>query len=170
MTGEHFSPDVQELLRLFQRHRVRYLIVGGEAVILHGYPRLTGDIDIFYDATPANAARLYLALEEFWGGAVPALDDARDLLEPGIIVQFGRPPNRIDLLGRLGSVSFERAWRRRVSEMLRTASRRRFQIFFIHVKDLIQSKRDAGRHKDLDDVEHLTALLTRARPRKRSPR
>jgi predicted nucleotidyltransferase len=167
LTGEHFSADVQELLRLLQRHRVRYLIVGGEAVILHGYPRLTGDIDIFYDCTPANAARLYRALEEFWGGAVPAVDDAGDLLEPGIIVQFGRPPNRIDLLGRLGSVSFERAWRRRVAETLRTTSGRRCRVFFIGIQDLIQSKRDAGRHKDLDDVEHLTAILTRARPRKR---
>ena len=118
-------------------------------------------------AHPQTRLASYRALEEFWGGAVPAVDDARDLLEPGIIVQFGRPPNRIDLLGRLGSVSFERAWRRRVVETLRTTSGRRCRVFFIGIKDLIQSKRDAGRHKDLDDAEHLTAILTRARPRKR---
>ncbi|MBK9001625.1 MAG: hypothetical protein IPM35_38380 [Myxococcales bacterium] len=159
MTGEHLSPDVQALLLLMQAHRVRYLIVGGEAVILHGYPRLTGDVDLFYDRTPANVSRLYRALSEFWGGAVPALDDARDLLQPGVVVQFGRPPNRIDLIGDLGTVSFDRAWRRRVSETLRASSRRRCRIHFIGAQDLIQSKRDAGRHKDLDDIEHLEALV-----------
>ena len=165
MTGEHLSPDVQELLRLLQRHRVRYLIVGGEAVILHGYPRLTGDIDLFFDATVINVRRLFRALSEFWGGVVPALDGPADLLEPGLVVQFGRPPNRVDLLSDLGPVRFDRAWRRRVSETLRVGSRR-IRIHFIGASDLIRSKRNAARHKDLDDVEHLVALQRRGRSRR----
>ena len=166
MTGEHLSADVQELLQLLQRHRVRYLIVGGEAVIFHGYPRLTGDVDLFYERTPANVKRLFLALQEFWGGEVPALESAAELLPPGVVVQFGRPPNRIDLLGQLGTVSFARAWTRRSSESLTTASGKRCRIHLIGARDLIQSKRDAGRHKDLDDVEHLEALST-TRPRRK---
>ena len=128
MTGEHLSADVQELLQLLQRHRVRYLIVGGEAVIFHGYPRLTGDVDLFYERTPANVKRLFLALQEFWGGEVPALESADELLPPGVVVQFGRPPNRIDLLGQLGTVSFARAWTRRSSETLSYPPDRRSRL------------------------------------------
>ncbi|MCC6902753.1 MAG: hypothetical protein IT377_27520 [Polyangiaceae bacterium] len=168
MTGEHLSEDVQELLRLLHRHRVRYLIVGGEAVIFHGYPRLTGDIDLFYDRTPSNVTRLYRALSEFWGGAVPALDGPDDLMHPSVVVQFGRPPNRIDLLGDLGTVTFARAWSRRVSEPLRSSTKARCRVHLIGVRDLIRAKRDAGRHKDLDDVEHLEAL-SKKRPRRPAP-
>lgn len=160
MTGEHFAPDVRELIVLLARHRVRYLLVGGEAVIHHGYPRLTGDIDLFYERTPANVRRLYEALREFWEGDVPAVADVEELLEPDLVLQFGRPPNRIDLLSALGTVDFEGAWRRRVVEKLRLRSRS-VPLPIISLRDLIQSKRDAGRHKDLDDIEHLSALVAR---------
>jgi hypothetical protein len=157
VTGKHLSPDFQAFIRLLHEHDVRYVVVGGEAVIHHGYPRLTGDIDFFYDRTPANCRRLFAALQEFWAGPVPAVDQAEDLCEPGVVVQFGRPPNRIDLINRLGTVSFGRAWRRRVVESMRAPSGTT-PLYIIGLTDLVQSKRDAGRHKDLDDVEHLTAL------------
>jgi predicted nucleotidyltransferase len=165
VTGEHLAPDVRELLRLLHVHGVRYLLVGGEAVIHHGYPRLTGDIDLFYDASPVNARRLYAALEEFWNGPVPAVSAAEDLLEPDVVVQFGRPPNRVDLLSSLGSVAFATAWRRRVKETLRIR-RRAIPLPVIGLEDLLRSKRDAGRHKDLDDVERLQEIARR-RPKKR---
>jgi hypothetical protein len=169
VTGEHLSPDIQELVRLLHAHRVRYLLVGGEAVIHHGYPRLTGDVDFFYDRSAANVRRLYAALEEFWGGTVPAVGAPRELAEPDLVVQFGRPPNRVDLISTLGTVEFRRAWRRRVRERLRTPHGD-VALHVIGLADLLQSKRDAGRHKDLDDVEQLTALprgggsARRARP------
>ena len=165
MTGEHLAPDVRQLLRLLHAHRVRYLLVGGEAVIHHGYPRLTSDVDLFFDATPTNAGRLYAALAEFWAGPVPAVGGAEDLLEPDVVVQFGRPPNRVDLLGALGSVSFAAAWRRRIKVTLRGKGWHG-PVPVIGFEDLIQSKRDAGRHKDLDDVEHLEAIARRS-PRRR---
>jgi hypothetical protein len=56
MRGDHFSPDVQELIGLLAKHDVRFLLVGGEAVIYHGYPRLTGDVDFWYEQTPDGAA------------------------------------------------------------------------------------------------------------------
>lgn len=167
MTGEHLSEDLQALLALLARHRVRYLVVGGEAVIHHGYARLTGDIDLFYDQNPTNARRLFAALQEFWGGPVPAIDSDEDLLAPGVVIQFGRPPNRLDLISDLGSVEFTSAWRRRVDETLRTAAGARVPVRFIGLADLLQSKRDAGRHKDLDDVEHLEAIHGRSRKRRR---
>lgn len=167
MTGEHLAPDIRELLRLFARHRVRYLLVGGEAVIHHGYARLTGDIDLFYERTEPNARRLFAALSEFWAGEVPALAGAADLLEPDVIVQFGRPPNRIDLISALGPVNFTKAWRRRVVERIHVRPRA-IPLPIISLEDLLESKRAAGRHKDLDDIEHLEAVAKRAKsPRRR---
>lgn len=164
MTGEHFAADIRELIRLFHLHRVRYLLVGGEAVIHHGYPRLTGDVDFFYEATPTNVRRLHAALSEFWGGAVPAVASAAELLEPDVVVQFGRPPNRVDLINRLGTVRFAKAYARRERETLR-ARTGDVPLPVIGLADLIRSKRDAGRHKDLDDVEHLAPRSRRARKR-----
>lgn len=166
MTGEHLSADVQELLRLLFTHGVRYLIVGGEAVIHHGYPRLTGDIDLFYDRSAGNARRLYKALGEFWGGDVPAVRDASELAEADIIVQFGVPPNRVDLLSDLVGVGFTAAWRRRVSETLTPNAADGFAIHFIALSDLLKNKRAVARHKDLDDVEQLAPLLRRSRERR----
>jgi hypothetical protein len=165
VTGEHLAADVRTFIQLLSQHRVRYLLVGGEAVIHHGYPRLTGDVDFFYQRTPANARRLYDALREFWGGDVPALSGAEDLVEPDVVIQFGRPPNRIDLISSLGTVEFERAWRRRVDERLHLRSSS-VRLPIISLRDLIQSKRDAGRHKDLDDIEHLSPLLAVRAPRR----
>lgn len=133
-------------------------------MIHHGYPRLTGDVDFFYERTPANVRRLYAALREFWDGDVPALENADELLEPDLVVQFGRPPNRIDLIGTLGTVVFAEAFRRRVTEKLHLRSGS-VALPIISLEDLIQSKRDAARHKDLDDLEHLLALK-RSRARK----
>lgn len=166
MTGEHLSADIQELLRLFHEHRVRYLIVGGEAVIHHGYARLTADVDLFYDRAPANCRRLFRALSTFWNGDVPAVQDADELAERGVIVQFGLPPNRVDLLSALVGVDFASAWRRRVTERLVPDEGDAFPVYFIGLEDLVRNKRRAGRHKDLDDVDHLSSLLRR-RPRRR---
>jgi hypothetical protein len=162
VTGEHLAADIKTFIVLLARHRVRYLLVGGEAVIHHGYPRLTGDVDFFFERTPANARRLYRALREFWAGDVPAIASAEELLDPDLIVQFGRPPNRIDLINTLGTVAFVGAWRRRVRERLRLRSRA-VPLPIISLRDLLQSKRDAGRHKDLDDIEHLSGRARRSR-------
>jgi hypothetical protein len=166
VTFEHLSPDIQQFVRLLHKHAVRYLLVGGEAVIHHGHPRLTGDVDFFYESTPINAVRLFAALREFWGGEVPAVSRAEDLLEPGVVIQFGRPPNRIDLISKLGTVSFRRAWRRRLRETLHM-KRGKVPLPTIGLDDLLQSKRDAGRHKDLEDIEVLTAVRRKTERRKR---
>jgi Fe-S oxidoreductase len=108
--ADGFSPDVREFLRLLDKHNVRYLIVGGRAVIYYGHPRMTGDIDIFYERTAANSRRLFKALEEFWNGDIPGISTPDELREEGMILQFGRPPNRIDLISELSAVKFLDAW------------------------------------------------------------
>jgi len=65
MNRSHFTRDVQDLLSLLFKRKVRYLIVGAEAVIFHGFARLTGDIDIFFEPTPKNCRSLFAALREF---------------------------------------------------------------------------------------------------------
>lgn len=168
MTGEHLAADLLAFLRALGKHHVRYLLVGGEAVIHHGYPRLTGDIDLFYDRSASNAERLYDALADFWGGDVPVVASANELLEPDIVIQFGRPPNRIDLIGTLGSLDFASAWRRRVVEKIRVRPRS-ISLPIISLEDLIAVKREAGRNKDLDDVEHLLAIAKKKKRTKRRP-
>lgn len=79
MKADYFSPDTQEFLRLLHKHEVKYVIVGGEAVIYYGYPRLTGDVDFFYSSDDQNADLLFEALLEFWEGDVPGLDNAKEL-------------------------------------------------------------------------------------------
>ena len=161
MRADHFSPDVQVLIDTLASHGVRFLLVGGEAVIYHGYPRLTGDVDFWYEQTADNAARLFAALREFWGGRVPGVAAEHELLEPKVVVQFGRPPHRIDLISAIDGVTFEEAWPHRVDESLERADGPRIPLPVIGLADLLKNKRASGRHRDLDDVEHLESLLPR---------
>ena len=154
MKAEHFSPDVQVFLRLLDAHDVRYLLIGEVAVIYHGYARFTGDIDFYYDRSPENAERLWSALLEFWDGSVPGIENAGELMDSDMVLQFGRPPNRIDLISDLPAVPFDVAWGQRIVETIRFSGDS-VPVSIISLSDLIRSKRDAGRPKDLDDLQHL---------------
>jgi len=154
MTSQHFSPDVQEFLQLLARFQVQYLIVGGEAVIYHGYARLTGDIDFFYHATPDNVQNLYEALKLFWGGQVPAVQNHAELLQPGLVLQYGRPPNRIDLINAIAGVSFSDAWQSKIREEIQVAGKA-VPVYYIGLDALIKNKEAAGRDKDRDDLRFL---------------
>jgi hypothetical protein len=152
--AEQFSRDAQDFLRLLAKHEVRYLLIGGIAVIYHGYLRLTGDVDVFYDCSRENAQRLWHALLEFWGGSVPAVSEPIELEDPNVVIQFGRPPNRIDLIGGLPAVPFAEAWARRVCEEIEVQGVR-VPVWVLALADLRRSKMQAGRKKDLDDLDHL---------------
>jgi hypothetical protein len=130
------------------------ILVGGEAVTYHGYAPFTGDLDLFYDRSPDRAARTYAALAGFWGGSVPAVAGAADREDEDEDVQFGRPPNRVDLFSRLPGVPFEEAWARPVTSPSRSS------------RSTCSSgtSRSWGRPKDQDDVEHLTAQRRRRPP------
>lgn len=149
-----FSRDVLEFLRLLAEHQVRYVVIGGTAVIYHGHARLTGDVDFLYDVSPSNCARMWSALVAFWGGSVPGLDRCEELQDPEVIVQFGRPPNRIDLIASLRTVSFQDAWDHRVHESVELDGKR-VPVWLLGLEELKRSKREAGRPKDLDDLRHL---------------
>lgn len=148
------SADIVEFIRLLRRFKVRCLMVGGEAVIFHGYPRLTGDVDFFYDRTRRNAGRLFEVLEVFWNNNIPEVKRAAELLEPGVIIQFGRPPHRIDLHNQIDGVSFASAWCSRIPVELKTRAGS-VRLPYIGIGPLRRNKRASGRAKDLDDLEHL---------------
>ena len=154
MTPPYFSRDIEDFLRLLLKHGVRYVVVGGEAVIHYGYVRLTGDVDFLFDASLDNADTFFSALKEFWHGAVPGIADSRELTELGAIFQFGVPPNRIDLLNQIDGVSFEECWKNRVEVMVPSLEGE-VPVHFIGLSELIRNKTAAGRDKDLDDLRFL---------------
>jgi hypothetical protein len=160
VTKEHLSPDVLELLGLLDVHGARVVLVGGEAVTYHGYARFTGDVDLFYDRTPAGARGLWGALQSFWGGAVPLVARPEDLEEEGLVLQYGRSPNRVDLLSSLVAVTFEEAWATRVEDVVHVPEGP-VRLAILSRELLIRNKRAAGRPKDLDDAEHLEAQARR---------
>jgi len=92
------------------------MIVGGYAVALHGRPRATKDLDLWIEASPANAPRVLEALREF--GAPLAGLQAADLSRPGLGLQFGQPPLRVDVLTKIDGVAFEDAWPRAIEETI----------------------------------------------------
>jgi len=140
------NPDFVDLLRAFVAADVRFLIVGAYALALHGRPRATGDLDVWIDATPENAARVMRALASF--GAPLADVSADDFSRPGVTYQIGVAPGCIDILTELTELTFAEAWPDRM--------RRPFgeiDVDFIGRAAFIHNKRATGRAKDLGDIE-----------------
>lgn len=159
----HFSPDTRTFIELLSRHNVRYLIVGGEAVILHGHARLTGDVDFFYGRARPNAERLFAAVQEFWGGQTPGLKTSEELEHPGLVLQYGIPPNRIDLINDIDGLGFDEAWPGRVEAVL-LSDHGEIAVPYLGLDDLIKNKAASGRPKDLDDLSYLRRARTQAQP------
>ncbi|MGE0440262.1 MAG: hypothetical protein AB7S39_07195 [Gemmatimonadales bacterium] len=130
------------------------MIAGGEAVIFHGHARLTGDVDFFFDRDPRNTRRLFAALREFWGGEAPGIASAADLEQAGLVLQYGVPPNRIDLLNDIDGVSFGEAWAGRV-EAVTAGDSGDVALPYLGRTELIRNKEASGRPRDLDDLSYL---------------
>lgn len=155
-----FSDDVSEFLSCLSKYHVRYLVVGGEAVIYYGHARLTGDIDVFYEVSSENAKNLYAALSEFWSDNIPGIESENELAQKGTVFQFGVPPNRIDLISEIEGVDFQGAWEGRVEERF-DRSGKEVPVYYIGLDDLIKNKEAVGRHRDLDDLEFLKKVPRR---------
>lgn len=140
------NKDFEEFFELLNKHKVRYVVVGGYAVIFHGYPRFTGDIDIFYDAEKKNIESLLNTLKEF-GFNLPELN-AEALSKKGQVVQLGQPPNRIDLLNSITSGEFSAVWQNRMPGTYGKEA-----VFYIQLEDLKKNKSGVGRPKDRQDLE-----------------
>lgn len=145
------TDDWIDMIRALLEAQARFLVVGAHALAVHGVPRGTQDLDILIDPVPENADRVWQALLIF-GAPVASLGISKaDLVEPGLVIQFGLPPNRIDFLTSISGIpEFDAAWRGRVDFELRGQI-----VPFIGRADLIANKRAAGRRKDLADIEAL---------------
>lgn len=160
MSKIFFSSDIIEFLFLLSKYKLKYLIVGGEAVIYYGYARLTGDIDIFYDREKENCTKLFKALNEFWDDDIPGITSKKELQKKGEIFQFGVPPNRIDLINEIENVHFDEAYENKIEDKI-THKQRDFDIHYIGLKDLIKNKKVINRFKDKEDLKFLQELIKR---------
>lgn len=141
-------PDFKEFLKLLNSEQIEYLIVGGYAVSYHGYPRPTGDLDVWVPTDSGTAAKLVRALAKFGfadAGATEELFRTRER-----VVRMGVPPVRIELLTSVSGVDFASCHARRVSAVLDGVD-----VAVIGRDDLIANKIAAGRDRDRDDVHRL---------------
>lgn len=139
--------DFKEFLRLLHAHRVEYLLIGGYAVGYHGYPRATNDMDIWIAARTENAARMVSVLQAF-GFNPPELSP--ELFLSDNIIRMGYPPIRIEITTTISGVQFDECYLARILTVLDG-----IEVSLIDLENLKRNKRASGRHKDLDDLEHL---------------
>lgn len=142
------NSDFNELLRAFNDAGVKYLIVGGHAVMLYSEPRYTKDLDIWVEASAGNAAKVFAALARF-GAPLSGLSEA-DFAQEGFFYQLGRPPARVDILMSVDGVRFDEAWPNRTEAAFGNGT-----AWFIGRTELIRNKRATARHIDLHDAELL---------------
>ncbi|HEY2934425.1 MAG TPA: hypothetical protein VGK99_22025 [Acidobacteriota bacterium] len=141
--------DWRDFLRILIEQKVHFVLIGGIAVIHHGYPRTTGDLDVFYEPTRGNVIRLRSALDTFLETQFDLTEE--ELLLPGRIVQLGVPPSRIDLINQIDAVSFAEAW----SSAVQVEFEHTGQVPIIGREALIKNKLAVGRNRDKDDLEFL---------------
>ncbi len=145
-----FHKDFKEFLAAFNKHNVDYLIVGGYAVILHGYVRTTGDLDLWVRKSKVNYQKIVAAFMDF---GMPVFDMHEDNFlnnENLDVFTFGVPPICIELITNIKGLKFDDAFEKALIKKVDQV-----EIRLINFEDLIQAKKAAGRSKDKDDIEHL---------------
>ncbi|CAD5978659.1 hypothetical protein PCC9214_04412 [Planktothrix tepida] len=142
------NQDFKEFIELLNKNNVRYLVIGGYAVAIHGHPRYTKDIDIWIEMKPDNAENLVKALDEFGFGTLNLKPE--DFLEADQIIQLGYPPSRIDLLTTPDGVDFQTCYQTRIEITVNDVI-----VKFIDLENLRKNKLASGRNQDLADLENL---------------
>jgi len=145
------NPDFREFIKLLEAKGVRYLVVGGYAVAVHGFPRYTGDIDFFVAIDERNAAKLLETFEDFGFGDIGI--EKRDFLEVKFIVEIGREPRKIQVMTGIDGVEFTECFENRIELEVDGG-----MVNFISLEDLLKNKIASGRAKDLIDIAELTRL------------
>jgi len=144
----HLPHDFKEFLQLLNLKKVEYLIIGGYAVALYGYPRATGDMDIWIAISKDNARKLVEVLEKF-GFDVPELKE-EIFLEKNKVIRMGNPPLRIEILTSIDGVEFSECYNNKQTVVIDSVA-----VNFISLEDLKKNKKASGRYQDLADIENL---------------
>ncbi len=147
MTTIRLPTEFKNFFQLLDSHGVKYLLIGGWAVGYYGYPKATGDIDIWLAIDSKNQKNLQKALVDF---GITLSEVNENLLKKGEFIRIGNPPLRIELLTEISGVQFEDCFERHVSQTIDGVS-----LKIINLEDLKKNKQASGRHKDLDDLENL---------------
>jgi hypothetical protein len=142
------NQDFKEFIQLLNDNQVKYLIVGGYAVAVHGHPRYTKDLDIWVEMTSENADKLMTALDQFGFGSLGL--SSKDFQSPDQIIQLGYPPNRIDLITTPDGIDFEACYHSKLEIVVDEIT-----IKFIDLENLKKNKKASGRLQDLADLENL---------------
>jgi uncharacterized nucleotidyltransferase DUF6036 len=148
--GNIFNEDFRDFINFFNNFNVKYILVGGYSVILHGYSRTTGDMDIWVERTPENYKNIETAYLHF---GMPVFDMTEDSFlnnENIDVFTFGNPPSSIDIMVAVKGLNFADCYQNAVyfeedGLMIRT----------IYIDDLIKAKKASGRSKDINDLENL---------------
>ena len=145
--------DFRDLLTALSHAQARFLVVGAHALAAHGVPRVTGDLDVWIEPSPGNAARVWRALIEF-GAPLDTLGvELTDFTARDRVIQIGLPPYRIDLMTSISGVTFEDAWTGRFHGQLFEVP-----VEFLGRASVIQNTRASGRPKDLEDLRSIDGL------------
>ena len=143
-----FPRDFKEFLQLLNSKKIEYLVVGGYAVGYHGYPRATGDMDIWIALNEHNAIKMVEAMKEF--GFDPPELQKELFLKDQKVIRMGVPPMRLEILTSIDGVHFKTCFNNRV-----IADFGDFKVNFISKDDLLINKRASGRPQDLVDFDKL---------------
>jgi hypothetical protein len=146
MGQRQLPEDFKEFIRFLNCHNVRYLLVGGWAVGLYGFPRATKDIDFLIAIDPQNLDRIVSALSDF---GVPTAE-AHHLNKPGSVFRMGTPPLQIDIINEAAGIKFDECYERRNLILVDD-----IEIAIISKEDLIKNKKTTGRTQDQADAEKL---------------
>src|SRR5437868_130095 len=142
------NPDFKDMLSCLKDAEVEFVIVGAYALAAHGFPRATGDIDIWVRNSSDNAQKIMAALVKF-GAPISNLSE-KDFTSPDMVVQIGVEPCRIDLLTSISGVEFDEAWGNKVGITIDD-----LEIYVLSKADLLKNKSATGRDKDQGDISWL---------------
>ena len=140
--------DFIDFVDLCNKHGVEYLVIGGYAVSIHGYPRSTKDLDICIRISEENAEKMVCVVNDFGFGSLKLKKE--DFLKRDFITQLGHDPVRIDILNDLDSVPFDLAWKNKREVIIKDV-----KINFIGYAELLTVKERVGRPQDIADINKL---------------
>jgi hypothetical protein len=147
MSNNIFNIDFFEFLELLEKHKVDFLLVGGYAVVLHGYVRSTGDMDLWIERTTENYQKLVSVYSDF---SAPIFPEEQFFDKTINVWGIGIEPTKIEILTEVDGLTFKESFVK--CEYFEIEQ---LQIPYIDFEDLIKNKLASGRYKDLADIEQL---------------
>ncbi len=148
----NLNENFVDFIKLLNEYNVKYVLIGGWAVVIHGYTRNTGDMDFFVDTSEENAEKIISVIKDFLGSTIGFTK--QDFMKVDNIIMMGRPPFRIDVLTGISGVSFQEAY-----NSSKVYEDEGLAIRCIHINELIKNKKASGRTKDLGDAEMLEKIV-----------